>query len=57
MTMKDPETGEEIYLRAKLIGLTLERFKQLKKHYGVSADAELIRILINSEYRRLFELT
>lgn len=55
MTIEETETADEVYLRAKLTNATLERFKRLKEHYGVEADAELVRVLINSEYRRLFE--
>lgn len=48
----DEGDREEIYLRANLKGATLRRFLQLKAYYGLDADTELIRVLINEEYRR-----
>ena len=45
-----------IALKAQLRNEVAEMFNEIKKYYGVEADAELARILIRNEYRRLFEL-
>jgi len=46
---------EKVALKAQLRGDVREMFLELKKWYGVDADAELARILIRNQYRILFE--
>jgi len=49
------EESDEVYLRARLKGVTLERFKLLKKRYGCEHDSELIRIIITRVYNEEYE--
>lgn len=56
MEEEDSHERDRINLKAQIKGDQVQKFDRLKEHHGVSADAELVRILINNEYRRLFEM-
>jgi len=55
LVMSEEQT--EKYLRSRLRGDLLQKYIRLKKEYGVQADAEVVRIMITNEHKRLCEIS